>query len=545
MNKRRCLGCSVLSMAVAIAATFCTQSVFSADTAKISHVVLIGVDGGGAFFREANTPNMDKIFENGAVSYEVLTSKPTISAQCWGSMLHGVIPEFHGLTNAIVGARRFPEDGAFPSVFRVVRENRPEATLASFCNWDPINYGIIEEGLGVVKGHAGNDAEVTDLVCKHIEKEAPTFTFVQFDDCDHAGHANVYGSPKYMEQLELTDGYVQKIYQACQNAGILDSTLFIVTADHGGAGNSHGGWTDAEKLIMFAATGPGVVKGTIGEMAVRDTASVVLYALGLGDKQPESWTSRVPSGLFEGVEAGERPVYTIQYAFAHRTHEPVVAPEKGVVETLGKDRVAAYFPFDGNIEDAQAKVAVKQDGKLYFVDGYFGQGAQLDDGYVSLGDYKVGKNSFSVAFWIKTAGVDDDPAILSNKTWTNGATNGFVLALRPADIKFNAGNGKARMDAEFALPHDYRDGWVYVVLTVDREAKKVGLSYDFGAFQFADIPAELVDDAFDALPTLNIGQDGTGKYRVGLGAVVDEFVLVDGALNDADVAALKAIYQTK
>ena len=48
-------------------------------------VVLIGVDGAGAFFRDTDTPCIDEIFENGAISYNVLTSNPTISAQCWGS----------------------------------------------------------------------------------------------------------------------------------------------------------------------------------------------------------------------------------------------------------------------------------------------------------------------------------------------------------------------------------------------------------------------------------------------------------------------------
>ncbi|MBP5622488.1 MAG: alkaline phosphatase family protein, partial [Thermoguttaceae bacterium] len=97
-------------------ATICScGQVLSADGGnKISHVVVIGVDGGGAFFKQADTPNLDRIFENGAVSYEVITSKPTISAQCWGSMLHGVTPEFHGLTNGIVSSTPFPTDSIFP-----------------------------------------------------------------------------------------------------------------------------------------------------------------------------------------------------------------------------------------------------------------------------------------------------------------------------------------------------------------------------------------------------------------------------------------------
>ncbi|MBQ9717155.1 MAG: alkaline phosphatase family protein, partial [Clostridia bacterium] len=127
-------------------------------------VVLLGVDGAGNFFRDIDTPNLDRIFENGAVSYDVLTSDPTISAECWGSMLHGVTPECHRLSNSLVSSTPYDPDSEFPSVFRIIRENDPDAVLASFCNWNPINVGIIEDNLGVHKD-SGGDAVITRKIC--------------------------------------------------------------------------------------------------------------------------------------------------------------------------------------------------------------------------------------------------------------------------------------------------------------------------------------------------------------------------------------------
>ena len=513
----------------------------------IRHVVIIGVDGGGAFFKEADTPNLDRIMENGAVTYDCLTSKPTISAQCWGSMLHGVTPEIHGLTNSIVSSRHYDEESQFPSVFRVIRENMPDAQLASFCDWDPINYGIIEENLGVVKD-TGGDAALTGKICAYLEENEPTLLFVQFDEVDGAGHGSGYGNPRHLNQLHTTDGYIEEIYETLERRGMLDSTLFIVTADHGGtpepSGGSHGGWTDAEKYILFAAAGPGIEAGEIEDMEVRDTASIVLYALGLASQQPESWTSRVPTGVFEGVEAGERKEFTIE----KRTHENIPTPtgEASVTARIGEDRVLAYFAFDGDTEPGVIKYETAQTGKIYFVEGYCGEAAQFDDGYVSIQKYKPGTGSFSVAFWMKTSGVDSDPAIFSNKNWDSGANNGFVLSLRSdGDIKFNAGDGANRLDDSYALPLDYCDGWVYVILIVDREAGEVRFSYDFGTFLTDPIPAALVNASFNGLGSSNIGQDGTGRYSAHLSAALDEFLLVDGVLTDDDIAALKDTYGVK
>ena len=462
-------------------------------------------------------------------------------------MLLGVTPEFHGLTNSVVSSRPYPIDSEFPSVFRVIRENMPDAKLASFCNWNPINFGIIEDNLGVVKGTAGSDDAVTDLVCDYLAKNVPTFLFVQFDNVDGAGHGNGYGTPKHLEQIEKTDGYIQRIYDACAQNGMLDSTLFIVDADHGGKGTSHGGWSDGEKYIMYAAAGPGVEAGAIGEMGVRDSAAVVLYALGLADKQPETWTARVPSGLFKGVVAKERPVYTVKYAYEHRTHETIATPndDKSAVVALGKDRVFAYFPFDGDVKDALGKVETTQTGKFYFIDGYFGQGAKFDDGHVSILNYAPEQKSFSAAFWFKTSGIDGDPAIFSNKDWRNGTLPGYVLSLRAADVKFNVAKDGARFDVEYPLPRDYRDGWVHVVFVVDRQADEIRFAYDFGKFVVKKLPEALKGVNFTAASALNIGQDGTGEYRYGLGAELDELIFVDGALTEEDVAKLKDAYLAK
>ena len=219
------------------------------------HVVIIGLDGAGAFFKDTDTPNIDRIFENGAITYSAQTVNPSISAQSWGSLLHGVTPEFHRLTNSIAGSSAFDNDSEYPSVFRVARENDPNAALGSFCHWKAINVGIVENGFGVTKLNGSTDAGVAQSAADYVKESSPQLLFVQFDDVDVAGHNYGYGSQESLDAITRLDGYVGDIYQAYVDKGIIDDTLFIVTADHGGTyvvgadgsvTGSHGGLTDEE-----------------------------------------------------------------------------------------------------------------------------------------------------------------------------------------------------------------------------------------------------------------------------------------------------------
>lgn len=272
---------------------------------KYNHVIVVGIDGAGSFIKDAETPHFDRIFAEGAITYGALASNPSISAECWGSMLLGVGPEVHKLTNSIVDSTPYPVDSAFPSLFRRIRENIPEAELGSYCDWNPITFGIVENNLGVSHDTAP-DTQLTPVICNYIREKKPTFLFVQMDSVDGAGHRHGYGTPEHLKRIHEVDELVNDIHSAAADAGIIDDTLFIVIADHGGTnpgngGGSHGGWTDEEKYVTFAAAGKGVNHTFIDEMNIRDLAAIVLYALGIDRPEIDEagWTSQIPAGMFD------------------------------------------------------------------------------------------------------------------------------------------------------------------------------------------------------------------------------------------------------
>ena len=515
-----------------------------ASKGAYKHVVILGVDGGGAFFQKTSTPNIDAIFDKGAVTYEWKAVYPTISAQNWGSMLHGVLPEFHRLTNSIVASMPYDPASPYPSIFRVVREAKPDAVLASFCNWDPVNIGIIEDGLGVHKWNGSNDPAVAEAVIDYLGKEKPTLLFVHFDSCDGAGHGSGYGSTQHLSAITAVDGLIGRIHQALKDRNMLDDTLLMVVNDHGGTpGGTHGGDTEAETTVFFGAVGKTVDRDTpIVDGDNRDIAAIAAYALGL--ECPETWTSRVPTGVFWDVTGGEHKEQEIPVS-EDRKHETEETPALSEIQrVLSGHEVLAYLPLDGDEADAFGKVTTSTSGKLYYYDAYYGQGAALDDGDITLEGISVGTGSFSAAFWLKTGGVSGDPSLLSNKDWNDGYLDGFVFSLREDDIKFNAG-GKSRsvrMDVTAPLPIDFKEGWMHVALVVDRKAQQVRLYEDFTLQGRGAIPEALQNVSFDALP-LRIGQDGTGTYKHRLPAQLDEFILTADVLTEADIASLKAYYR--
>lgn len=136
-----------------------------------------------------------------------------------------------------------------------------------------------------------------------------------------------------------------------------------------------------------------------------------------------------------------------------------------------------------------------------------------------------------------------DPAIVGNQNWNSGKSPGFLVYFQGNFIGFNVGDGSNRMKERPTLPYDYQAAWTHVLVSADREANVVKISYNFEEFVVYNIPAGLQDDNFDN-PTgsFNIGHDGSGAYGSKLKATMDEFMVFDGVFTDEDLAALEQYY---
>ena len=79
-----------------------------------NRVVILGIDGAGGFIQNADAPHIHTLLKAGAYSYDAQTVYPSISAECWGSLLYGVKPDRHVLDNDRAIHGRIPEDFPMP-----------------------------------------------------------------------------------------------------------------------------------------------------------------------------------------------------------------------------------------------------------------------------------------------------------------------------------------------------------------------------------------------------------------------------------------------
>lgn len=294
-GRRRAVGAITLCLVLLVTLLVCCKTTYPPEH-RYKYVALIGVDGAGAYFKNTSTPNTDRIFKRSAKSYCALAASPTISGQCWGSILHGVDPEQHGLTNEIAATEKYDVNSPYPSIFRVIRESDPDAMLASFCCWSAINRGIIESNLDVHM-KAAYDSYLFNDVLSYLSETQPTMLFVHFESVDAAGHEYGYGGDEFYDALRTVDGYLGQIYDKYDELGILDETLFIVSSDHGGHDKGHGTEQLTDKEIFMGIRGFNVNAINLDGTQGKDIAAIIACALEI-DPSP-NWTAQVPQNLFD------------------------------------------------------------------------------------------------------------------------------------------------------------------------------------------------------------------------------------------------------
>ena len=106
--------------------------------------------------------------------------------------------------------------------------------------------------------------------------------FIHFAGADNRGHKYGWMSGEYMKVLRDGDAVLGEIIKTLKEQGLFDSTLIIITSDHGGHDKEHIGTIIEDFRITWVAYGPGVIPQELNlPIYTFDTAVTVAYALGL------------------------------------------------------------------------------------------------------------------------------------------------------------------------------------------------------------------------------------------------------------------------
>lgn len=240
-------------------------------------------------------PTLRALAEEGAWTMRARTTVPSLTLPTHTSMLTGVGPQTHGVT----WNKYLPERGAVgvPTVFEVAQA--AGLSTAFVCGKEKFRH--------LVKGAApdrflyldgGADAAAAQAVSV-LRASRPDLLVLHLRPADDAGHDFGWGSvadgappsPQYLAALQECDAATGLLVAALRADG-WGRTLLIVTADHGGTADNHGGAGDEDVLIPWVAAG-GLVSAR-GEIAApvvtMDTAATALEALGVA--VPGGWEGR-------------------------------------------------------------------------------------------------------------------------------------------------------------------------------------------------------------------------------------------------------------
>lgn len=263
----------------------------------IEHVILIGVDGLGAYaFKSVKAPNLRKLMQEGSWTMQARSVLPSSSAPNWASMVMGAGPELHGYTtwgskSPDLPARVLDEYGMFPTVYSLLRKAKPTSEIGAIYEWSGIGYLFPKQAVNKDQNCDG-DIATTKAAVQYIKEKKPNFLFIHLHDVDSVGHGVGHATPEYYQSVERTDTHVGTILKSIQEAGIADKTVIIFTADHGGINKGHGSISMQEMQIPWIIAGKGIRANheiTESIMTFDTTATIaMLFKL----KTPQVWIGR-------------------------------------------------------------------------------------------------------------------------------------------------------------------------------------------------------------------------------------------------------------
>jgi predicted AlkP superfamily pyrophosphatase or phosphodiesterase len=270
-----------------------------------SRVLIVSIDGCRPDVAlRAEMPHLRSLLARGSFSFWANTTDVAITLPSHTSMLTGVTPDKHGIHYNDDKPSNKPEFPLVPTLFDLAKKR---GYTTAVCAGKAKFHALDREGALDWKFIAdSNDDDVAAAAATIIHDHKPQVMFVHFPDCDRVGHKDGWGTPEQVAQLGRTDLALGVVLSALNDAHLTDSTLIILSADHGGNGRTHGGLDPRSRHIPWIATGPGVKQNYDLTLNIKlviytyDTFATACDVLGIG--LPSNCDGKPITDIFQNRE---------------------------------------------------------------------------------------------------------------------------------------------------------------------------------------------------------------------------------------------------
>jgi len=253
---------------------------------SIDRVMIISVDGlRPDLLLRAEMPRVRGLCKSGSFSFWAETAPEAYTLPCHVSMLTGTPSEKHGVTWNDYIEESYPN---VPTLFEVAKQGGFSTAMVS----GKMKFIVLLKPNTIDHYYLPPDEPVSDRqVAERAEtilhQHRPQVMFVHLPGVDTVGHEFGWGSPEQIAAIARADDAVGLLLDALADLTLTDSTLVILTADHGGAGKGHEPNDPRSHFIPWIAAGPGLrqdydlTRANLKTIRTEDTFATACTFLGI------------------------------------------------------------------------------------------------------------------------------------------------------------------------------------------------------------------------------------------------------------------------
>lgn len=286
---------------------FVTEAPAAGTPSYADNVVIIMVDGlRPDALKQAKAPALEGLIKRGSFTLKAQTVTPSLTLPAFTSMLTGLPVEAHGVDwNDYEPQRGYLKA---PTLFEIATFNGSKWG-AAFIQKEKLLHATKQDRRLALHVCSVNEpgctakkiaADVINAYKTTTDSTKPALFLIHFAEADTAGHADGWMSKPYLKAVEDIDRAIGALIKGFKELGLYERTTFIVSADHGGHGTTHGTPAPEDMTIPWIAAGPGIKAGyeIKQPVSLMDTPATVMRAFGISDYYVE-WKSRSVEEMFE------------------------------------------------------------------------------------------------------------------------------------------------------------------------------------------------------------------------------------------------------